>query len=474
MRSMSKVAAVLTLTVVAGAALSGCGGHDATTKPQHHKPRPSHTVAAAPAQLRLGVFGSPAELAAYQQAVSTYDAEHTDVTISVQTWPTPVAMMKDLASGSPVPDVFLAGREDLAQLERDQTIAPVDEPLAARNVDLGDEYSREALEAFSADRHLQCMPYAADPDVVYYNTDLVDFDAMKAAGLPTPNSLDSGKWTVSTFAAALQYATQAGPRVRGFYLPPTLEGLAPYLYSGQGKVFDDETTPTSLDLSDPSSQRVLQELLPAVTTPGATLTARQLKKHTPLQWFERGKLAMMVGDRSIVPELREQTGLSWDVISLPSVSGTTTIGDYTGLCLSRTTKTPQAAADLLVYLVSDTAEAIVAQAGSIVPVNNEVALSDDFLQPDLQPAHAKVFVNSIRQMHVLPVSSEVASSLDGAIGGLVTQLLAPGADVAGVSASIDASSQPILAQALASASPSATSSTAPSSAPPSATATPAG
>jgi multiple sugar transport system substrate-binding protein len=472
-RSMGKVASALTLTVIAGAALSGCGGHATPTKP--HQPRPSHTVAAGPTQLRLGVFGSPAELAAYQQAVSTYDAEHADVTISVQTWPTAVAMMKDLASGSPAPDVFLAGREDLAQLEQNKTIAPVDEPLAARNVDLGDEYSREALEAFSADRHLQCMPYAADPDVIYYNTDLVDFDAMKAAGLVTPNSLDSGKWTVSTFAAAVQYASGAAAHVRGFYLPPTLEGLAPYLYSGQGKVFDDETTPTSLAFSDPGSQQTLEQLLPAVTTPGATLTAQQLKKHTPLQWFERGRLAMMVGDRSIVPELREQTGLDWDVISLPSVSGTTTIGDYTGLCLSRTTKTPQAAADLLVYLVSDTAEAIVAQAGSIVPVNNEVALSDDFLQPDQQPAHAKVFVNSIRQMHVLPVSSAVAESLDGAVGGLLSQLLQPGADVAGLSAAIDAASQPILAQALPSASASATgSATATASATASATATPAG
>jgi multiple sugar transport system substrate-binding protein len=458
---MSKVASAITLTVVAGAALSGCGGHAAATK-QHHKPRPSHTVAAGPTQLRLGVFGSPAELAAYQQAVSTYDAQHADVTISVQTWPTAAAMMGDLASGSPVPDVFLAGREDLADLEQSKTIAPVDEPLAARNVDLGDEYSREALEAFSADRHLQCMPYAADPDVVYYNTDLVDFDAMKASGLATPNNLDSGKWTVSTFAAAVEYASAAGSKVRGFYLPPTLEGLAPYLYSGQGKVFDDETTPTSLDFSDESSQKALQELLPAITTPGATLSAKQLKRHTPLQWFERGRLAMMVGDRSIVPELREQPGLHWDVISLPSVGGTTTVGDYTGLCLSRTTKTPQAAANLLAYLVSDEAEAIVAQAGSIVPVNNEVALADAFLQPDLQPAHAKVFVNSIRQMHILPVSSDVADSLDSAVGGLIAQLLAPGADVTGLSAAIDAASQPILAQALpssSSASPSTTVST---------------
>jgi hypothetical protein len=86
-----------------------------------------------------------------------------------------------------------------------------------------------------------------------------------------------------------------------------------------------------------------------------------------------------------------------------------------------------------------------------------------------------VFVNSIRQMHVLPVSSAVAESLDGAVGGLLSQLLQPGADVAGLSAAIDAASQPILAQALPSASASATgSATATASATASATATPAG
>ena len=52
---------------------------------------------------------------------------------------------------------------------------------------------------------------------------------------------------------------------------------------------------------------------------GAMLSSKQLAKHTALQWFERGKLGMLVGDRSLVPELRQHPELHWDVISLPSV-----------------------------------------------------------------------------------------------------------------------------------------------------------
>lgn len=457
MKSVRAIAGALALTVAGALALTGCGGSDQPTKPESHRPRPTASSSAAPTSLTVGFFGTEGEIAAYTQAVDNYDAAQQSVRLTLETWPTAAAMMRDLAGGKPAPDVFLAGRGDLDVLQKDRLIAPVDELLAARNVDLGDTYSREALEAFSADRHLTCMPYAATPQVVYYNTDVVDFNAMKADNLPVPSDLDSGRWTIPTFAAAVQWASRPALGMRAFSLPASVAGLAPYLYSGHGKVVDDEDAPTSLAFSDPANQDTWDQLLPVLSGHGAMLTAKQLAQHTPLQWFKRGKLGMLVGDRTLVPELRRKPGLHWDVISLPSVGGTTTIGDYTGLCLSAHAKQPQAAADLLAYLVSRPAVSLVAQSGDIVPVNTEVAMSDDFLQPEKQPAHAKVFVNNTRSMHILPIPSATLATLDGQVGGLIGQLFKPGVDVAGTTAQIDATSKPIL-EALAaslSASPSA-------------------
>ncbi|WGL51803.1 extracellular solute-binding protein [Nocardioides sp. BP30] len=441
------------IAVIGALVLSGCGGGDHPAK-RSHAPRPSATASAEPTALTVGFYGTADEIAAYKQAVDNYDAAQQSVTLTLETWPTAAAMMTDLAAGKPAPDVFLAGRGDLDVLEQDKLISPVDELLAARNVDLGDAYSREALEAFSADRHLTCMPYAATPQVIYYNTDLIDFTTMKAEGLATPGNLDSGRWTVPTFAAAVEWASRPATGERALSLPTSVEGLAPYLYSGKGKVVDDESKPTSLAFSDPSNQSTWDQLLPVLSGHGAMLSAKQLKKHSPLQWFERGKLGMLVGDRSLVPELRKQPGLHWDVISLPSVSGTTTIGDYSGLCLSAHTKQTQAAADLLAYLVSKPAVSLVAQSGFIVPVNTEVAMSDDFLQPTQQPLHAKVFVNNTRSMHILPIPSATLVTLDGQVGGLVAQLLKPAADVGGTTAQIDATSKPIFEALNASLSPS--------------------
>jgi len=97
---------------------------------------------------------------------------------------------------------------------------------------------------------------------------------------------------------------------------------------------------------------------------------------------------------------------------------------------------------------------LVAQAGYTVPVNTEVAMSDDFLQPTQQPAHAKVFVNNTRSMHILPIPSETLATLDGQVGGLIEQLLEPDVDVAATTAQIDAASQPILSALKASLEPS--------------------
>ena len=83
-----------------------------------------------------------------------------------------------LRAGEASPDVYLASRRDLTFLREEGYATPVDELLDERSVEFGDGYSRDALEAFSADTRLQCMPFGVSPMVIYRNTDLVDFERM--------------------------------------------------------------------------------------------------------------------------------------------------------------------------------------------------------------------------------------------------------------------------------------------------------
>lgn len=411
----------LTLTTV----LSGCGGGDSQSKPTP-SPVSSTTSPSAPVEpvsLTFGVYGSKELIAAYQDIVDAYRAVEPSVHITIRSWPDEPTMARDLAHGGAVPDVFLTAGSDLQPLIDDHLIRPVDTYLDARNVDLGDNYAREALESFSVDQRLQCMPYFVSPNVVYYNTHLVNFKTMQARGLPAPPQPFDGTWSIDDFKAAVRVASKPRRGIKGVYVEPTVRGVAPWLVAAGGHLFDDSRAPTRLAFSD--SVGALQSILPTLTDPRFRLSNAQLGKSTPLQWFERGKLAMFVGNRSLVPQLRADPNLDWDVMAMPSSlkdGGTT--GGYSGLCLSGSTKNDDSAADFLTYLITDSAVAQVTRTGYVVPVNQEVAYTHAFTQPDRLPKHGSVFLSAIKGLQTMPAPSKL-DELDTLLGSELNALLAP-------------------------------------------------
>lgn len=442
-RSRSLAPVVLALAVPLGL-LAACDSDagSTSTPPASVTPTPVND----PAKLTLGVWGSPAEIAAYDQVVRAYNASTDAADVTLASWPDDPSMTAALAAGHPVPDVFLVSRGDMEQLRADERVAPVDTYLDARAVDLGDEYSRDAMEAFSADGRLLCMPYGVSPKVVYFNTDLVDFPRMEATGLEVPGSEEHRSWSMEQFVTAATFATTVREGVKGFAVDPTLEGLAPFVLAAGGRIADDEGDPTSLAFSDDDTRGALETLLPTLRNPEISLSPDEVGRSTPLEWFKQGRLGMLVGDRSLVPELRAVPNLRWDVMPIPSIDGSATIGDYTGLCMSRESERLENAADLLVGLISEELVKPVAETGYLVPVNQKVALSDDFLQPQLQPLHAQVFVNSVRNMRILPFTHDWAA-LEAATAAPLRQLFStttPTVDIDAITEQVDAAAATVL------------------------------
>ncbi len=387
-------------------ALAAC---EADGGPPEPAPSPSATPD-DPVELTLGVNGTQDELAAYTAVTEIFDSLYDPAVVELEHWDSSADMMSAIRDGEEVPDVFMVNRDDLATLQEEELTQPVDALLDARGVDFGDGYSRDALQAFSADDRLQCMPYGISPMVIYYNTELVDFDRMEARELPVPNDGDGQQegiqresWGFASFTAAVEYASRPRLGTRGYHIDPDLRSLAPTLYSGGGQLFDDEEEPTSLAFSDGDSQAALERALPVYRNPLVTLTPQQLERRSPLSWFKRGTLAMIQGDRSLVPELRQVQGLDFDVISMPFLDNGATVGEITGLCLSADSEATAAAADLMVHVLSTPSVQRVVQAGYLVPANLEVALSDDFLQPGRLPGTAQVFNNAVRAIQIPPL-----------------------------------------------------------------------
>jgi multiple sugar transport system substrate-binding protein len=440
--------AVATLAIGLTASLTACEqGAEPAPTPTTSAAAPASPSPQPPAELTIGVWGSPAEVAAFDDVVTDYNSATDAARVSLTTWPDSASMQAALQTGGEVPDVFLAPRSDVPVLIEDKLVRPVDDPLNSREVDLGDGYSRQAIEAFSGEGRLQCMPYGVSPMVIYLNTDLVDFDRMAARELVVPSDEELGRWTLEEFTSAATFATRPRRGISGVHIQPTLTQLAPFILSGGGKLVDDEEAPTSLAFSEEDTRGALEASLEPLRNAAITLPPEKLAQKSALEWFKEGKLGMIAGDRSLVPRLRDVGDLRWDVMPMPVIDSQATVGDYTGLCLSSSSEAPEAAADLLAALVSDPYVATVAHTGYLVPVNQRVALSDHFLQTAKQPLHSKIFVDAVKSMHTLPAPRKWPA-LEAAVAPRLRELLTggPTIDLEAVTAAIDESSQPVLGE----------------------------
>lgn len=405
---------------------------------------PSATVPVVPAAISLGVYGPPDELAAWEDVVSAFNESAEDAEVTLITWPDRETALNVLET-SDQPDVFLSSMRDLDALVASEAIQPVGELLDEREVDFGDGFERTALRAFGRDSALQCMPYGMSPQVIYYNTELIDFTRMAERDIDVPEfSEDSAMaWNFDQFTAAAEFAARPARRIRGFHFEPTLTGLAPMLYAAGGQIFDEEELPPSAtSMASDDTVEALETLLPVLRKSQLTLSAKQLERADPIEWFTRGKLGMIAGDHSLVPVLRRTDGLSWDILPFPRVEDYATVGDITGLCMS-TDAPAEEAADLIVHAISADSVTTVAEAGYLLPTNLEVAESEEFLASG-DPVSERVFNDSIRRLELIPSLYITPELEEAAEPGLIGLLYATLPDIETMTQNIDEATQSVL------------------------------
>lgn len=427
---------------VVGLALAAVGCTDGSDAPS---PRPTESPSASPVtHLTFGVYGPAAQTGAFRSTVEQWNGLTDGPDVRLRVWKSPEAFRNAIEAGTDLPDVFLTSRTDLRWLLDNKLTQPVDELLDERGVDFGDGYSRDALEAFSVDARLQCMPYGVSPMVVYYNKQLVNFTRMARRGLDAPDP-DSTGWSFDQFSAAASFASRPGRGTKGVHISATLPGLSPFVVSGGGSVFDDATSPTSLTLSSDDSKAALDTTLQLLRNPQVTLDEQQLDEATALRWFERGKLGMIAGYRSLVPQLRLVPDLDFDVMAMPSLGSSATVGDVSGLCLSRKAASIPEAADFMVHELSVDSVTRVTRTGYLAPANLEVALSDTFLQPAREPQHSTVFNTAVRNMALAPLTDTLPALEDAVQPDLEQLVYGVGTlDLDAVTQRIDETSKPIL------------------------------
>lgn len=396
-------AAAALLGLVAGCAGGGADG-DTETAPSVSPPTSEETPTA---ELEIAVYGPEAVTEVYRQVAEAWSARSGGVEVEVVTYPNNARAMAGLsaarAAGDP-PDLFLADRNDLAVLQSSEAIRRVDDLLAAREVDFGDGFSRRGLEAFGQDAALQCMPVDVSPLVVYYNPQLIDLTEIAEEG-GTPITQERG-WRLEEFARAA--SQPRSPGVRGLHVAPTIEQIAPFVWSGGGTIADSDTEPTTLTFSSDSAAEAMEDLLTVVRDPGLTFGERQLERQSALERFEAGRLGMILGHRDLTARFRNTPELIFDVMPMPVIDTAATSGRMKGLCISADSPAQEQAADLLVELVGTDAQDALAETGYVMPSNLQTLASEAFLQSGQRPLHSSVFGRRVRDVRPLPVSESWA------------------------------------------------------------------
>lgn len=382
-------------------ALSGCGKAD---------PRPDKSAGPKPpVVIRVSVYGPPEVTTAYAELAAAFTAQHPETTVQILPSPTQVAASKANAErreAGKAPDVILMNVTQLPALMEAKAIQPVDRPLGERDVDFGDSYQRDALEAFSKDTALQCMPVEVSPMVAFYNRALINLDRPLPPDIAPINPAKG--WSIDQFRAALQ--AMLAPNSKALGMSASVETLAPFIWSGGGQLADDPKDPKALTLADPASASALDDILTIARDPALSLSQDLLQRRPAIQRFKNGNLGVIFGYRDLVPELRETANLDFDVMPMPKVGTSATVLRMSGMCLSADTKNADRAADFLAYAVSDDSAAKLAQTGFVVPSNTKVLASNDFLQPASRPVNARAFSDVLKGGQLLPHTESWAAA----------------------------------------------------------------
>lgn len=403
--------------ILAGLALAACST-DNTDRPQTGE---SETLAPpTPVSLTFGAWGTSTERNAYAEVIDSFTGSRPSVTVRTTNWATPGGLGAAMRVGL-APDVFLATREQIQAFAADDLLLPVDSFLDARRVNLGDDVYRSATEALSNKSRLMCMPFTVTGKVVFYNTELIDFEQMAEAGMEVPDP-ETVTWTDDQFWQSVAWA-----RVDGVYVEPTIQGLAPWLTAAGSSIFDRAVEPTSLTLT------------PGVLEPFLTsLDGNRAATTTPIRAFTHGETAVLVADRSVVPRLRA-SGVPFDAMPMPG-SGATS-GSVNGICINADTEQPETAADLMAAFNSNGAGEYVAATGSLMPANRIAVASAAFSQEE--PTNTSAFDTSATALQPLPAGVDW-DALEAAVDPYVEQLFEPGADLEALTDQINTLSRAVL------------------------------
>jgi len=392
---------------------------------------PVAAPAASPAatgdtQLTFLISGDPTDDAAYRALADAFTAANPDVRIDLLNIPSSGDFRRrlaaDFAADTP-PDLFLINYRRYGPFVAGGAIEPVGPYLTRSERIRSEEFYPQALDAFTWQDTLMCLPQNVSSPVVYYNKQLFD-----AAGLAYP----ADDWTLDDFVATARSLTADldGDGVVdqfGLGIEPSIVRAAPFIWMNGGDVVDDPERPARLALDSPAARESLAWFVGLQTEHHVVPDAVAEAAESSLSRFLRGALGMFVDSRRATPEFRQIDTFDWDVAPLPAGKQRASILHSDAYCMAAAGAHKEAAWRFVEFANTRAGQELLARTGRTVPSRIDLAGDPAFLDPQAKPANSQVFVAAIPAVRSLPklatwldVEGAIDAELEQAFYGQVT------------------------------------------------------
>lgn len=351
------------------------------------------------------IFGDPAERAAYEQLVSSFEANNPAIDIQLIHIPSQgdyqTRLATDFAAGSP-PDIALINYRRMPTYAAKDQFEALGPYLDKSGKLKADDFYPIALDAFTWQGTLMCIPQNVSSLVVYYNQGLFD-----AADRPYP----ADDWTWDDFLAAATTLTRdldgdGQTDQFGVGIEASLYRLAPFIWQNNGPLVDVSEAPRRLTLTRFPSQAALEWFAALQTVHHVAPDRVQETAQDSESRFIAGTTAMFFNSRRNVPSFREITNFTWDVAPLPRGEQAASILHSDGYCLAAAAQNKDAAWQFIEFANSAEGQTIIAATGRTVPSLKAVAESPAFLDPGKPPSRSAVWLDIIPTIQRVPLLAQ--------------------------------------------------------------------
>ena len=407
-------------------------------------------------EVRFLVFGDPEEIRAYRDLIVAF--ERREPAIDVQLVEAAdrgdllTRLSTSFAGGSP-PDVFLINYRFYGQFAAKDVLEPLEDRVRASEAFQLEDFYPVALDAFRWNGVLTCLPQNVSSLVVYYNVDL-----FRKHGVPLPRAgwtwnemlgnaqrltLDAAGHSI---AAGDPDAGGATAAVYGLGVEPALIRIAPFVWSSGGELVDDEEHPTRMTLDQPQSLTALKEFLALRNPYGVVHRDVEVEAEDDESRFQNGRLAMLLSSRRSTPSFRTIEAFKWDVAPLPELGEPAGILHSDAYCMTKASKNKGAAWRFVEFANSPEGQRLVARTGRTVPSLISVSRSRAFLDPSEPPKSARVFLDAIPHIRIVPPIS-TWPEIEDAAEGILENGFYQGRPAEEVAREVDRVTRPIFARA---------------------------